>query len=182
MSFRNYFIYCVCASPLSTSAHPKLANSSSTVNCIAAEKPEKITRNRRANERERRNQREIIYKIDMFHHVPWILMCVCGCDRSGQLVSSRMRITHIISSTDCDSSLCCWRYFRNYLFFSLLRCLPFFSASILPSTENCQFVFLINLLLVCFCVEINLICKEEKRKNRHNFSLFSHPLLGVSNS
>lgn len=118
MSFRNYFIYCVVSAAAHCSsmwffslvllyrgsllcAHPKLAKfaterrrlrTKETKRRKKTEKPEKITRNEKKS-------REIIYKIDMFHHVPWILM---------HLVSSRMRITHIslfrrrLLSTLCD--------------------------------------------------------------------------------
>lgn len=72
-----WFFILSIAAPLSLCAHPKLANFATEephssyetwrVKQRRSEKPEKITRN------EKKSQ-EIIYKIDMFHHVPWILM------------------------------------------------------------------------------------------------------------
>lgn len=176
MSFRNYFIYCVCASPLSTSAHPKPRQYSWLHR--SAEKPEKITRNGRANERERRNQREIIYKIDMFHHVPWILMCVLWMRPLRPTCKfSNAHYAHYF--LHCDSSLFAaediFAIICSSRSFAVCRCLCFYSSQH-------------RKLSICFSDQLAacmFLCRDQfnlQEKNRHNFSLFSHPLLGVSNS
>lgn len=77
--------------------------------------PEKITR------KEKKSQ-EIIYKIDMFHHVPWILMPF-------ELLSNALYAHFSYDERYLFS-------FRNYLFFS---------PSILFISLDCQFVFLLRL-------------------------------------
>lgn len=68
---RNYFIYCI--------SHWRFVRIDSRdwwgeIHFVLASAPENAQNEKRDEKRRTWNEREIIYKIDMLHHVPWILM------------------------------------------------------------------------------------------------------------
>lgn len=75
---RNYFIYCISSWRFATER-------------ILTRKCPRKPRDEKMKKDKTRSEREIIYKIDMLHHVPWILM---QCLRT--FMSSRERVLEIL--------------------------------------------------------------------------------------